>query len=107
MRAANADLEIGRGELEAPAILRPFRLHQDVGQDRHRVALLDDRLDACESALDVRRRYREFQGVLPMPMTGVPSFHELAVVVVVAQGADETQSTTRRDTGRANGAARS
>ena len=38
-------LEVGRGERQ-PVVLR---LDQDIREDRHRAAALDDRLDASES----------------------------------------------------------
>ena len=63
MRAADSDLEVGRRELEL--CRRPScstRLEQHVGQDRHRVALLDDRLDPTEAALELALRDGELHG---------------------------------------------
>src|SRR6185295_12035447 len=58
VRAADPDLEIGRGELER-SVLLSRHLEQRIGQDRHRVALLDDRLDASEASLELALLDRE------------------------------------------------
>ena len=49
----DANLEIGRGQLELAGRLPLHRLETDVRKDRHRVALLDDRLDAGESPMEL------------------------------------------------------
>ena len=66
MRAADADLEIGGRELEGAILALATHLEQRVGQDRHRVALLDDRLDPAEAALELALIDRELHGCVPL-----------------------------------------
>ena len=72
---------------------RPCALHfeQHVREDRHRVALLDDRLDARETTLELRLRNGELHRVLLVSLFRVSGFHEFVVVVVV-----RVESTTKR-----------
>ena len=62
LRAADANLEVRRRELETPAVALTARRRQDVGENRHGAAFLDDGLETREAALEIHLVDGELHG---------------------------------------------